>query len=517
MNSLSQQLLIGQALKYAAHYNPNKEAFVYQEKRVTYQQLLNRATHLAGWLQKQGVKKDTKVGFLLKNSLALVEVYFGIGLTEGVCVPVNFRLVPSEIEYIVNNSDIQILFIDFEYIEIIQSIRGKLPKVETIIVVEANQELKKFEMVDYESIFEMPVNYLPSKTQNDNDAHVIVYTSGTTGRPKGAVLTHKNIYMQSLNRMASLKKNQYIKVLIVPPLFHIAALTLLVTICLQEGTGVVHREFQPENILRTIQNEKIEYLFLVPAMWNFLLHSPNLMEFDISTMKKCATGGAICPLELKKKILKVFYNAELYESFGQTESLQVTYLDPKDSLRKTSSVGKASVNVRIRIVDNEMNDVPIGDIGEIVYQGPTIMKEYYKNPKATKEAFKGGWFHSGDLVRMDEEGFIYIIDRKKDMIISGGENIYPAELEEVLYSHPDIIEAAVVGIPDPEWGESVKAYIVTRNNNLNEEEVIEYCQTKLASYKKPRFVEFLEALPRNASGKVLKVLLRQNKQQKNLI
>ena len=227
-------------------------------------------------------------------------------------------------------------------------------------------------------------------------------------------------------------------------------------------------------------------------------------------MTNCSLWGLIYPNKIKKRILQVFKNATILEAFGQTEmSPSTTYLAGEDALRKTESVGKPSINVRVRIVDNEMNDVPVGEVGEIVYQGPTTMKEYYKNEEATEEAFKGGWFHSGDLVRMDEEGYIYVVDRKKDLIISGGENIYPKELEDVLYSHPDILEAAVVGIPDPKWGETVKAYIVLKSGRqMTEEQVIQFCQSSIASYKKPRTIEFMESLPRNAAGKVLKMVLR---------
>jgi acyl-CoA synthetase (AMP-forming)/AMP-acid ligase II len=247
-------------------------------------------------------------------------------------------------------------------------------------------------------------------------------------------------------------------------------------------------------------------------MWNFLFQVPNIEAFDLSSVTRCTTGAAICPLELKKKIIRYFHNALLFEQFGQTETTSAAIvLFGEDSLRKTSSVGKPVITMEVRVVDEEMKDVPVGEIGEVVYRGPTVMKEYYKNPEATEDAFKGGWFHSGDLVKKDEEGFYYIIDRKKDMIISGGENIYPAELEEVLYTHSDILECAVVGIPDPEWGESVKVYVVLKpGRELSTEAVIDYCKQNLASYKKPKFVEFLEQLPRNAAGKVLKQVLRKN-------
>ena len=294
------------------------------------------------------------------------------------------------------------------------------------------------------------------------------------------------------------------------PLFHISGLCFLSQNCITEGTIYIHRDFNPVNILQTIEAQKINSIVLVPTMWNFLFQVPNIEDYDVSSIVKCGVGGAICPLELKKKILQVFKNGGIHEAFGQTEmSPSTTYLIGEDALHKTASVGKPSINVRVRIVDENMNDVPQGEVGEIIYRGPTMMKRYYNNPQATEEAFKGGWFHSGDLVRMDEEGYIYVVDRKKDMIISGGENIYPKELEEVLYTHPDILEAAVIGVPDPNWGESVKAFVVMKpGKQLTEQEVIGYCQQHISSYKKPRIVEFIDVLPRNASGKILKTVLR---------
>lgn len=507
--SISQQLLIGEALKCAAHNAPDREAFIYGEQRLTYREILQRAGHLAGWLQKHGIAKNEKVGCLFKNGLPFVELYFGASLSGGVFVPVNFRLVATEIEYILNQSEVKILFIEEEFIESIRPVVSRLQKVELIVVVDSEEHNLGIETIPYESIYKTSADY-QTVYLSDDDAHAIIYTSGTTGKPKGAVLTHKNLYVNGLNKLYHSHWGKGVKQLVIPPLFHVAALSTLVQNCLIEGTSIIHREFHPEVVLKTIQDEKINTMFLVPAMYNFLFQVPNLSEYDLSSMTTCSIGGAICPLEIKKRIMEVFKNGMILEAFGQTEmSPSTTYLAGDDSLRKTDSVGKPAINVRVRIVDDEMKDVSLGEVGEIVYQGPTAMKEYYKNPEATKEAFKGGWFHSGDLVRMDEEGFIYVVDRKKDMIISGGENIYPKELEEILYSHPDILEAAVVGVPDPKWGETVKACIVMKpGKQLTEDEVIAHCQSSLASYKKPRIVEFMESLPRNAAGKVLKTVLR---------
>lgn len=505
-----QQLLIGETLKAAAHSVPNQTAFVYENGQLTYAQLLDRAGKVSGWLHEQGIQKNDKIGCIFKNGMAFVELYFGVTVNGAVFVPINFRLTASEMQYILNNADVKILFIEEEYIEIAREIVPLLPKIEKVIVVDAPNDIElDSNWLLYENIFNAEP-YFRETDFTDDDDHMIIYTSGTTGKPKGAVLSHKNCYMNSLNSLYHSPPKRGVKSLLVTPLFHISGLCFLSQNCITEGTIYIHRDFNPVNILQTIEAQKINSIVLVPTMWNFLFQVPNIEDYDVSSIVKCGVGGAICPLELKKKILQVFENGGIHEAFGQTEmSPSTTYLIGEDALHKTASVGKPSINVRVRIVDENMNDVPQGEVGEIIYRGPTMMKRYYNNPQATEEAFKGGWFHSGDLVRMDEEGYIYVVDRKKDMIISGGENIYPKELEEVLYTHPDILEAAVIGVPDPDWGESVKAFIVMKlGKQLTEQEVIGYCRQHISSYKKPRIVEFIDVLPRNASGKILKTVLR---------
>lgn len=507
--ALSRQLLVGELLRRAAHKSPNKTAFIYNDDQRTFIDMEGHAKQVAGWLQSEQIGFDDKVGFILKNGLPFVEVFFGIALSGAVGVPINFRLVAEEIEYIVNNSDSKMLIIDEEYVPMIQSIRERLPNVETIVVVGSPPDETGY--IRYESIFATPKQYVSYEDLHDDDACMIVYTSGTTGRPKGAVLTHKNLCQNGMNMLWEAGIGLNFKQLVVAPLFHIAAMSTLINNCLVEGTSIIHREFHPVAVLETISKEQINSIFLVPAMWNFIFQVPHIASFDLSSVKIGITGGAITPVEIKKRIMKNFPNAGLFDAFGQTEMSPVTTcLHPEDTLRKPDSVGRPVINVEVRVVDEQMNDVPIGEVGEIVYRGPTTMKEYYKNPEATAEAFEGGWFHSGDLVKMDDEGFVYIIDRKKDMIISGGENIYPAEIEEILYTHEDILECAVIGVPDKDWGENVKAYIVLKpGKQLETSDIINYCTKRLASYKKPKEVEFIEQLPRNAAGKVLKQVLRK--------
>jgi fatty-acyl-CoA synthase len=264
-------------------------------------------------------------------------------------------------------------------------------------------------------------------------------------------------------------------------------------------------------ILRLIQDEQCGSLLLIPAMANFLIQSPDIGKYDKSSLKMWVSGAAILPTQLRKDFAKHFPGVKIFDVFGQTEMCPVvTVLRPTDAPRKEASIGKPIACLEVRVVDDGDHDVPVGSVGEAIYRAPTMMLEYYKNPKATAEAFRGGWFHSGDMVRQDEEGFLYIVGRKQDMIVSGGENIYPAEIEDVLQSHPKILEAAVIGVFDEEWGESVKAIVVRKpGETLTEEDVIEHCKAHLASYKKPKSVDFADALPRSSTMKVLKTVLRE--------
>lgn len=504
----SSQLLVGELLKRAAHRDSNMDAFKFEGEAVTFQELDKRASQLAAWLMSNELSRDEQVGFILKNSLAIVEVFFGTALSGHAGVPINFRLGALELEYIVNHSDCAVLFIDEEYAETVWQMKERLPKLHTVIV--NGQVPEHMDFLAYSQLFEKDIVYM-APNSHDEDPAMIVYTSGTTGRPKGAVLTHKNLCVNGLNMMWEGQAGLHQIQLATVPLFHIAGIMILMRTVLVCGKTIIQKEFHPLSVLKAIEEEGVTTLALVPTMWNYLLRIPDIEQYELSSVKSCTTGGAICPLQLKQLILKHFHQAFLIDTFGQTETTSsATVLKGEDALRKTNSVGRAALNVELRVVDEDMKDVPIGEVGEIIYRGPSVMKEYYKNREATEDAFKGGWFHSGDLVRMDEEGFIYVVDRKKDMLISGGENIYPAEVEAVLLSHHSIMDCAVIGVPDQVWGESVKAIVVLKpGERLTEEDVIVHCGNLLASYKKPKKVEFMTELPRNASGKVLKQVLRK--------
>ncbi len=506
---LSKQLVIGEMLARWARKTPNNEAFVCEDKRYTYGEFNERVNRLAHGLKNMGVQKGDKVAVLFMNCLEIIESYFAILKLGAVVVPLNFRLVGRELIYQINHSDSKLVIYDDRFQQTIQSIQDQLPAATGYTKV-GGKAIS--EIADYEQMISESESHEPLILIDDDDDAFIMYTSGTTGRPKGVVLTHKNLMMSAINTLIESFFSGEERWLCIPPLFHGASTASMLRLVFVGGVSVIMEQFVPEAIPPVIEKERISYLFLVPAMWIFLMETPDLNKYDLSSLKKAVTGAAVMPTEVKKRLMETFPGIMISDTFGQTEmSPSTTTLKSEDSLRKPGSVGKPIINVEVRVVDHQDQDVPVGQVGEIVYRGPTVMKEYYKNPEATAEAKKNGWFHSGDLVRQDEEGYFYVVDRSKDMIISGGENIYAAEVEEALYNYPDILEAAVIGIPDIKWGESVKAVVVVREGSkATEQKIIEHCRTQVASYKKPKSVNFVKELPKNATGKILKFKLREN-------
>jgi fatty-acyl-CoA synthase len=513
--ALGKRLLLGEMVARSARKFPDREAMIYGDTRLTYKQFNARINRLAHGLLDLGVKKGSKVAILAYNCNQFMEAYFALAKIGGVAVPLNFRLHPEELTYIVDNSDAEAFIVGEAFVDTVESIKKNLPRVKKYISF-TDKPVK--EMLHYETwIAKYPDNepLIPIK---EEDPAFIMYTSGTTGRPKGAVLTHKNEVVMCMLEAMWVGSEPGIHdlsdsiALTPPPIFHLAAFAFSQIAFFFGATLVLSTEvFDPVNIMETIQKERVTAILLIPAMSNFLLMLPDLDKYDTSSLQIWVSGGAILPTETRKQVKKHFSNVKIFDMFGQTEmSPVVSGLQPSQSEGRETSVGKPLPFIEVRVVDDSDNDVPVGVVGEAVYRGPTLMKEYYKNPAATKEAMRSGWFHGGDLVRQDAEGYIYVVDRKKDMIISGGENIYPAEIEEVLYGHTKILECAVIGVHDDKWGESVKAVVVCKpEEQLTEQEVIEYCKMHLASYKKPRSVDFVDSLPRSAVGKVLKTVLRE--------
>jgi fatty-acyl-CoA synthase len=513
--ALGRRLLFGEMMARNARKFPDKEALVYGKTRLTYKQFYARINQLAHALLELGIEKGAKVAVLAFNCNEFLEIYFAMAKIGGVTVPLNFRLNEEELVYIVNHSEAEAFIMGETFVPTVEAMRKDFPRIKNYISI---TEKPVEGVLHYESwIAKYPDNE-PLILVDEDDPLFIMYTAGTTGMPKGAVLTHKNeIVMCMLESMfvgsePGVSNISDSRAFAAPPIFHLAAFAFCQIAFFFSATVVLPTEvFKPDYIMQTIEEEKITAILLIPAMATFLLALPDLDKYDTSSLDIWVTGAAILPTEVRRQIKKHFPNVKIFDMFGQTEmSPVVSGLPPSEAEGRETSVGKALPFIEIRIVDDNDNDVPPGTVGEAIYRGPTVMKEYYKNPEATAEAMRDGWFHSTDLVRQDEEGFIYIVDRKKDMIISGGENIYPAEIEEVLYKHPKILECAVIGVFDEEWGESVKAVVVCKQGEeMTAEEVVEYCKENLASYKKPKSVDFVDSLPRNPAGKVLKRVLKE--------
>jgi acyl-CoA synthetase (AMP-forming)/AMP-acid ligase II len=403
-----------------------------------------------------------------------------------------------------------------EFDETLRAIRNRLVSVRHFVSPGSTGSSMA---IEYEAFLagDHPAITIPASLVSENDPCQLMYTSGTTGKPKGATLTHRNILWNFYNTIWAREDKAGERAIIVGPLYHTAALNNHLTIQVAlGGTSIIIRKFEPESLLQTIENEKATIVSGAPALFNMLLQHPNAHQYDTRSITKCTSGSDKLPMEIKKRLLKFFPNIKgVYDVYGLTEaSPGISILNAADSMRKDGSVGKILPFVDARIVDKENNSLPPGEVGELICRGPNVMQGYHRNPRATGESIQNGWLFTGDLARMDDEGFLYIVDRKKEMIVSGGENIYPREIEEVIIRHPSVADVAVIGIPHPMWGETVKAFVVPGPGQIiNEKEIIDFCKKYLASYKKPTVVTFLPEIPRNPSGKALKRLLKEENQK----
>ncbi|TSE02242.1 long-chain-fatty-acid--CoA ligase [Skermania sp. ID1734] len=493
-----------------AEMRPDQVALRYRGANTTWRQLHERSESLADALARRGVGFGDRVLIVLLNHPEYVEAVLAINALGAIAVPVNFRLTPPELGYIVADSGARAVITEAALAPLVAAVRGGETSLEFTVVLGAEPI---GDALAYESLVaELGDKHSPLDIPEDTPA-LIMYTSGTTGSPKGAILSHGNMQGQAFTCIRALQTAPDSIYFCAAPLFHIAGLGSIAPNLVLGITTVIHPlgAFNASETLDAWEREQATSVFLVPAQWQVICADPTVRQRDLK-LRVISWGAAPASDTVLRAMSETFPDALNVAVFGQTEMSPITcVLDGTDAIRKLGSVGKPIPTIATRIVDDEMNDVAPGEVGEIVYRGPTLMQGYWNKPEATAEAFAGGWFHSGDLVRQDEEGFIYVVDRKKDMIISGGENIYCAEVENVLFAHPKIREAAVIGRTDEKWGEVPVAVVALADGaDLTLAELEPFLNENLARYKHPKELVIVDELPRNASGKVVKGQLRMS-------
>ncbi len=500
-------MTLGEMLERSAERFPDKIAIVFKDQRVKYNELNRQVNQLGRALNALGVGKDDKVGILMPNCPEFVMGVFAALKAGGVFVALNALLSGRELTYVINDSDINVVIAAPPYDELLEMLRPQIPQVKYILSIDEEPE--------EEGLISIPAliasyddsNLKPSVKLEDMAA--IYYTSGTTGLPKGAMLTHVNILSSTVaigKAVTASRKDVPLNCL---PLFHTLAMTACIMVPIFGGmTNILLETFLPQPVLQGFSDWKVTIFVGVPTMFAVLANMPHLERYDVSHLRLGYCGGAPLTTAIAEKFESKF-PCKIYEGYGLSECSPLVSVNPLDH-RKIGSIGKAADRVSWKIVDLNGNEVSRTSVGEIIVKGPNVMKGYYKNEEATKQAIRNGWLNTGDLAYMDEDGFVFIADRKKDMIIVGGENVYPKEVEDVLTQHSSVKDAGVIGIEDPIRGEVPKAYIVPKlGATVDEKDVLEFCRQHLASFKIPRSIEIIDEIPKNVTGKILKRVLRR--------
>ncbi|WP_042356532.1 fatty acid--CoA ligase family protein [Bacillus rubiinfantis] len=506
-------------LHETAKVSSEKVAYYFLDKPCTYAELDGAITRFASGLEKLGVKQGDHIALLLGNSPHFVVSLYGALRLGATVIPVNPIYTADEIGYILHNGDVKVVVGLDMMIPLVEKVHLQLPKVEHYIICETEhnglgqpgvENLTAFtKMKSFTAVIAIGEDSYQGPILQDDDTAIILYTSGTTGKPKGAMLTHKNLYSNAKDVGNYLKMNGDDRVITTLPMFHVFCLTVALNAPLLSGaTILIVPKFSPKEIFRLAKQYEATVFAGVPTMYNFLYQYPDGNPTDLNSLRLCISGGASLPVALLNNF-EAKFNVLISEGYGLSEASPVTCFNPLDRPRKAGSIGTSIVNVENKVVNELGEEVPVGEVGELIVRGPNVMKGYYKMPEETAAAIKHDWLYTGDMARMDDEGYFYIVDRKKDLIIVGGFNVYPREVEEVLYNHQDIVEVAVLGVPDPNQGEAVSAYVVSKNPELTAEQLVEYCREHLAKYKVPSTIEFLDELPKNTTGKILRRALKK--------
>ena len=508
-------LNLGEILRVHAKNYPNKVALKdWNGKTRTYPELESRTSKLANSLLSIGLRSGDRLAVMLYNCVEFVEVCCACAKIGVVVVTINWRLIGTEIEYVVNNSDAKAMLLDEEFIEVVDSIKTNLREICSFISVgqDAHEGYTGFEGLVSNSL-----DNLTGVDVDSQDAWFQIYTSGTTGRPKGVVRSHESYIAFFLINGVEFGFSQSDKGMIIMPLYHVNS-TFYGLLFLYIGASLYvgrDRRFNPVELMKVIDEEKVTFISLIPTHYHLILNVPEDVKskFNLTSMRSFLCSSAPVRSNIKTGILKCFPDVKLYEAYGSTEAGLVTILKPEDQLRKLGSIGQESLGTdTVKLLDEDGNKVPVGDVGELYSRSPMMFDEYYKLPQKTEESFRGDFFTARDMVKRDEEGYYYIVDRKDNMIITGGEHVYPSEVEEMLSKHPKVFDIAVIGVPDEKWGEAVKAVVILKKGeSATQEEIIKWCRGKMAGYKKPKSVEFVNSddMPRTTTGKILHRKLRE--------
>ena len=498
---------------------PDHTALVYKDVRRTFREVHGRINRFAKGLLHLGLRKGDRVGMLLRNCCEFIETDFALSKTGMVRVPLNARLTGSDHEYMLNDSGSNTLIFGEGFTETVQAINPRLKTVKRFIRVSEGRSTENLLRADdYEDLIEKNSPDEPLSEITEEDLHTLFYTSGTTGKPKGAMLTQRSWANVAINLVLDYgPMTEEDVILNTQPLSHGAGFFVL-PYFIRGGTNVLIPEFKPSIVFETIEREKVTVLKLVPSMLYQLMEAPEKTRYDLSSLHSIIYGGS--PIAVPRLIEAVrFFGKKLVQLYGQGEvPMCISTLSrrdhliegPEEAVKRLSSAGKPCLNVEVRVVNGNGKDLVPGEVGEVIVRGYHMMKGYWNLPEATSETIRNGWVHTGDLGYFDSKGYLFLVDRIRDVIISGAFNIYPKEIEDVIVTHPKVKEVTVIGVPDEKWGEAVKAVVVPKEGaTLEEEEIIEYCRTRMASFKKPKSVDMVRELPRNPYGKVLKTALKE--------
>ncbi|MGJ4949354.1 acyl-CoA synthetase [Bradyrhizobium sp. HKCCYLS20291] len=512
MDFIVRRQTLGDLLRRSAARTPGKTAVICGETSWTYAEFNAVVDRLAAGLAGRGVGKGERVAILARNSHAFAALRFALARLGAVLVPINFMLKPEEVAYILKHAGARLLATDSGFAGVARAAKALVPAVEQLIWLPSEgPSEQQTDMIDFAELAASTAA-VPAVEIAGSDVAQIVYTSGTESLPKGAMLTHDAVIWQYVSCVVDAGIAADDVTLHALPLYHCAQLDVFFGPSIYVGaTNIITAFPTPDNLLPLIAKYRITSFFAPPTVWISILRSPLFETTDVSTLRKGYYGASIMPVEVLRELAQRLPKVQLWNLYGQTEIAPLaTMLGPDDQLRKPGSCGRAVLNVETRVVDDDMNDVAPGEVGEVVHRSPHLMLGYFHDDERTAAAFHGDWFHSGDLATIDEEGYITIVDRKKDMIKTGGENVASREVEEALYLIPEVSEVAVVGLPHPRWVEAVVAMVVVKSGcELTEEALLKQASSRLASFKTPKRVVFVDALPKNPSGKLLKRQLRE--------